>query len=315
MSSVQSPSKMSAPIDRVRVRALFADPNRVAQSDFLRREIAGRMHDRLGLVKLTPQRVVDAGCGPGADLSRLYKAYPAAHVIGIDASAAMAAYAGRPAASRSLLSRLLPAKAGIDAVCGDFAQFPLAPNSVDLVWSNLALHWHPQPDRVFAEWRRVLRVDGLLMFSSFGPDTLRELRSAFAAIAALDGAAQGSPAQGSSHHALSFVDMHDFGDQLVEAGFSTPVMDMEVITVTYDSAVALLADVRALGGNPLATRRRGLVGRAAWGRVLAALEAQRRPDGKLALTFEVIYGHAFRPAPRVTAAGEAIIRFEPRRNA
>jgi malonyl-CoA O-methyltransferase len=289
---------MSAPIDLARVRALFADPDRIAKSDFLRREIAARMHDRLGLVKLVPRRVVDAGCGAGADLALLQKAYPAAQVVGVDAAAAMAARA--PAAARGLLSRLLPAKAGIDLLCGDFGNLPFGPNSVDLVWSNLALHWHPQPDRVFAEWRRVLRVEGLLMFSNFGPDTFRELRNAFAT---LDDAA----------HVLPFVDMHDFGDQLVEAGFSTPVMDMEVITVTYDTAAALLADVRALGGNPLATRRRGLVGRAAWRRVLAALEAQRRPDGKLGLTFEVIYGHAFRPAPRVTQAGEAIIRFEPRK--
>jgi malonyl-CoA O-methyltransferase len=161
------------------------------------------------------------------------------------------------------------------------------------------LHWHPQPDRVFAEWRRVLRVDGLLMFSNFGPDTFRELRNAFAAL-------------DETPHTLPFVDMHDFGDQLVEAGFTTPVMDMEQITVTYDTAEALLRDVRAFGGNPLATRRRGLVGRAAWQRMLAALESQRRPDGKLGLTFEVIYGHAFRPAPKVTAAGEAIVRFQPR---
>jgi malonyl-CoA O-methyltransferase len=90
-------------------------------------------------------------------------------------------------------------------------------------------------------------------------------------------------------------------------------MDMETITVTYDSAEALLADVRAFGGNPLATRLRGLVGRAAWQRMLGALEAQRRPDGKLGLSFEIIYGHAFRPAPRVTAAGEAIVRFQPRK--
>lgn len=294
---------MSAPIDLARVRTLFADPARIAASDFLRREIAARMHDRLGLVKLVPQRVVDAGCGAGADLALLQKAYPAAQILGIDAAPSMAA-AAAPASARTALSqmlkRLLPAKAGIDVLCGDFGNLPLAPNSVDLVWSNLALHWHPQPDRVFTEWRRVLRVEGLLMFSNFGPDTFRELRSAFAT---LDDAA----------HVLPFVDMHDFGDQLVEAGFSTPVMDMEVITVTYDTADALLADVRALGGNPLATRRRGLIGRAAWRRMLAALEAQRRPDGKLGLSFEVIYGHAFRPAPRVTAAGEAIIRFEPRK--
>ena len=295
---------MSAPIDLARVRRLFARPERVAPSEFLRREIAARMHERLDLVKIAPHRVLDAGCGPGADLALLQKDYPGAQIIGIDAAPAMLEAAKTPASAlkslNAMLSRLLPAKAGVDLLCADFGNLPFAPNSVDLVWSNLALHWHPQPDRVFTEWRRVLRVDGLLMFSNFGPDTFRELRAAFAV---LDDAP----------HALPFVDMHDFGDQLVEAGFSTPVMDMEIITVTYDTPAALLADVRALGGNPLATRARGLVGRAAWGRLLAALERGRRPDGKLGLSFEVIYGHAFRPAPRVTAAGEAIIRFGPRK--
>ena len=305
MSSPQSPTNLSAPIDQARVRALFAEPQRIAPSDFLRREIAARMHERLALVRLAPSRVIDAGCGAGADLALLQKVYPAAQVIGVDAAHAMAlAAAGAAQPKRGLLGRLLPGKAGIDLLCGDFANFPFAPNSVDLVWSNLALHWHPQPDRVFAEWRRVLRVEGLLMFSNFGPDTFRELRSAFATL--------DDPAQACASF-LPFVDMHDFGDQLVEAGFSTPVMDMELITVTYDTAAALLADVRALGGNPLNTRRRGLIGRAAWSGLLRALEAQRRRDGKLALSFEVIYGHAFRPAPRVTATGEAIIRFAPRK--
>lgn len=299
MVSPQSSSKMSAPIELSRVRRLFARPARVAPSDFLRREIAARMHDRLELVKIAPQRVLDAGCGAGADLAVLQKDYPAAQVIGVDASEAMLADAP-VSAGKGLLSRLLPSKAGVDVLAGDFGDLPFGPNSIDLVWSNLALHWHPQPDRVFAEWRRVLRVEGLLMFSSFGPDTLREVRATFAA-------ADEHP------HALPFVDMHDFGDQLVEAGFSTPVMDMEVITVTYDTTTALLADVRALGGNPLATRSRGLLGRAARARLEQALERGRRADGKLALTFEVIYGHAFRPAPRVTASGEAIVRFQPRR--
>ena len=295
---------MSAPIDAQRVRALFAEPGRVAEADFLRREIADRMHERLSLVKIVPQRVLDAGCGGGADLATLQKSYPAAQVVGLDASAAMLAGARVPApAMRSLnqmLSRLMPARAGIDLVCGDFGNLPFGPNSIDLVWSNLALHWHPQPDRVFAEWRRSLRVDGLLMFSNFGPDTFKELRAAFAAL-------------DETPHTLPFVDMHDFGDQLVEAGFSTPVMDAERITVTYGTVAALLADVRAIGGNPLATRRRGLIGRAAWGRMVDALEAGRGADGKIALTFEVIYGHAFRPVPKTTAAGESIVRFQPRK--
>ncbi len=304
---MNTPDTLSAPIDLARVRFLFSRPQRVERSDFLRREIAARMHERLMLVKVAPTRVLDAGCGSGADLALLQKDYPAAHIVGLDAASAMVEAARAPASAlKSLISRLLPSKAGVDLLCGDFGNLPLGPNSVDLVWSNLALHWHPQPDRVFAEWRRVLRQDGLLMFSNFGPDTLRELRTAFAQADAGAGAAP-------SPRVLPFVDMHDFGDQLVAAGFSTPVMDMEVITVTYDTAEALLADARALGGNPLATRARGLLGRAAHARMLAALEKQRRPDGKLGLTFEVIYGHAFRPAPRVTAAGEAIIRFEPRK--
>ena len=294
----------SAPIDQALVRRLFTRPDRSAGADFLRREIAARMHERLQLVRLVPRRVLDAGCGSGADLAALYQQYPAAQIIGVDAAAAALAAARTGAAPQGsinrMLSRLLPAKTGIDLACADFGNLPLAPNSVDLIWSNLALPWHPQPDRVFTEWRRVLAVDGLLMFSSFGPDTLGELRTAFASLDA-------------GSHVLPFVDMHDFGDQLVAAGFSTPVMDMEVITVTYDSAAALLADARALGGNPLATRRRGLIGRAAWQRMLDALEGQRRADGKLTLTFEVIYGHAFRPAPRTTAQGEAIIRFTPRK--
>jgi malonyl-CoA O-methyltransferase len=304
MASPQSSSRLSAPIDLSRVRALFARPERIAPSDFLRREIAERMHERLGLVKLIPKQVLDAGCGAGADLALLQKTYPAAQILGLDGAGAMARAARGPVAQggalNQLLTRLMPAKAGVDVLCGDYGNLPLGPNSVDLLWSNLALHWHPLPDRVFAEWRRVLRVEGLLMFSCFGPDTFSELRTAFAALDACP-------------HTLPFVDMHDFGDQLAAAGFSTPVMDMERITVTYDTPQALLADVRALGGNPLESRRRGLIGRAAWQRMLDALEAQRRPDGKLALTFEVIYGHAFRPAPRSTAAGESIVRFQPRK--
>jgi malonyl-CoA O-methyltransferase len=308
-SSPPARAKLSAPIDLRRVRQLFASPERVAESDFLRREIAGRMHERLELVKIAPQRVLDVGCGEGADLSALQGHFPDAQVLGLDASPAMLAAAReRQTAALSSMNRLLtkwlPARmsGGLAAspalLCGDFAQLPFGVNATDLIWSNLALHWHPQPDRVFAEWRRVLRVDGLLMFSCFGPDTFKELRAAFA----------GAGVGGAS--ALPFVDMHDFGDMLVDAGFSTPVMDMETITVTYESIHKLMADVRAHGGNPLTTRRRGLLGRNAWRRISKTLEKSRRADGRMPLTFEVIYGHAFRPAPRTTASGESIIRLD-----
>ncbi|HEY5801952.1 MAG TPA: methyltransferase domain-containing protein [Burkholderiaceae bacterium] len=293
-------SRSSAPILPSHVRSLFARTERAAGSDFLRREIAGRMHERLALVKIAPERVLDAGCGSGADLAPLRAAYPESQLLGLDGAyeqLALAGVAAAPSGMKRLLSRVLPGKDAQALLCADFAALPLAPNSVDLVWSNLALHWHPQPDRVFAEWRRVMRLHGLLMFSCFGPDTLRQLRTAFEQA----GLAPPLP---------PFVDMHDFGDMLVGAGFATPVMDMETITVTYRDTASLLADVRALGGNPLDTRARGLTGKSRWRAMLDALEAQRGPDGTIALGFEVVYGHAFRPQARTTAAGETIVRLE-----
>ncbi|MBV8635718.1 MAG: methyltransferase domain-containing protein [Burkholderiaceae bacterium] len=302
-------SRLSAPIDLLRVRRLFSQPGRVRDAAFLLREIGSRMHDRLALVKIAPREILDAGCGEGADLASLQKRFAEARIIGVDAAPAMLAAAGAQqrsawSALNNALGQFLPSRLrGASApglIAGDFANLPFPHGAFDLVWSNLALHWHPQPDRVFAEWRRVLRTEGLLMFCCFGPDTFREVRTAFAK---LDGAP----------HVLPFVDMHDFGDMLVEAGFSTPVMDMETITLTYEDTAKLWADVRALGGNPLATRRRGLIGRKAWAQVNAALDAMRRADGQIPLTIEVIYGHAFRPVPRTTSLGESIIRFEPRR--
>ncbi|NTX31426.1 methyltransferase domain-containing protein, partial [Burkholderia pyrrocinia] len=186
----------------------------------------------------------------------------------------------------------------------DFAALPFPGSAFDLIWSNLALHWHSRPDAVLPEWQRVLRVNGLLMFSTLGPDTLRELRAACADAEAALGIAP--PAA----RVIDFVDMHDLGDMLVESGFEIPVMDQEVLTVTYQSPDSLLADVRRWGAYPFertapqhATRRF----RAALG---DALEARRRADGTIALTFEVIYGHAWKAVPRTTAEGHGIVRIE-----
>ncbi|AZP12646.1 methyltransferase domain-containing protein [Undibacterium parvum] len=297
---------LSAPIDLQRVRQIFSRFERMQASDFLRREIASRMRDKLDLVKILPERVLDAGCGDGAELSQLQGRFPDTHVLGADGSqAALSLAVQQQTAAKSALDKLLhkwlpsALQAGRDPslICADFAQLPLSSASVDLVWSNLALHWHPQPDVVFAEWRRVLRTDGLLMFSCFGPDTLSELRVAFANI-------------DQTPHTLPFVDMHDFGDMLVNAGFATPVMDMEKLTLTYATVDKLFADVRALGGNPLLSRRHGLMGRQAYRTLCQNLEAMRNQDGRIPLTFEVIYGHAFKPLAKKLATGESIIRLD-----
>lgn len=294
---------LSAPIDLQLVRRLFARPDRIEPSNFLRREIAGRMREKLELIKISPARVLDAGCGEGADLAQLQTYFPESHLLGVDASfemllAGMQKHQGAKKSVGRFLGKWLASNSGSGShsgiACGDFSQLPLAGNSVDLIWSNLALHWHPQADLVFAEWRRVLRTAGVLTFSCFGPDTLLELREAFSAIDEFP-------------HTLPFVDMHDFGDMLVNCGFSTPVMDMEKLTLTYDSLDKLFADVRALGGNPLLSRRRGLLGKQAFRGLRAELEKTRNRDGRIPLTFEVIYGHAFKPAPQKLASGEAIV--------
>lgn len=294
--------QFSAPIDLQRVKQLFALPERVAASNFLRREIAARMFERLTLINITPQRVLDAGCGEGADFALLQQHFADAQMIGIDASLSMLLVA-QPSifsAIRRFVMSCLPGKLQyrpFNVLNGDFAALPLGVNTCDVIWSNLALHWHPQPDKVFAEWRRVLRTNGLLMFSCFGPDTFKELRDAFNVV-------------DQAPHALPFVDMHDFGDMLVNVGFSTPVMDMEKITVTYATVEKMMTDVRAFGGNPLHTRRRGLLGRKDWNRVVDALNQQRGSDDTISLTFEIIYGHAFLPVLTRTASGEAIIRLD-----
>ena len=137
------------------------------------------------------------------------------------------------------------------------------------------------------------------MFACFGPDTCREIKKAFLEI-------------DEAEHVLPFIDMHDWGDMLVEAGFSTPVMDMEVVTVTYSSKEQLFKELRAMGGNPLLHRRRGLMGRHAWDKVLKKLGELCDEEGKTPLTFEIVYGHAFRPISRVTKNGDAIVHFQPK---
>lgn len=275
----------------------------------LQREVGERMAERLGFVRMQPSTVLDAGCGTGVSMSELHARYPNARLIGLDLALSMTRAArnragAAAAGARSLLGRVLGPLAPSRelppwCVCGDIASLPFRPASVDLIWSNLALQWVGDPRQAFAEFRRVLRVGGLLSFTTFGPDTLKELRAAFLA------------ADRATHVGV-FIDMHDIGDMLVHAGFADPVMDVETLTLTYVDALALMRDLKAIGArNAAAGRPRGMMGRRRWARMLAALESSRR-EGRLPATFEVVYGHAWKPEPRTTEDGSAIVRIEPR---
>ncbi len=243
------------------------------------------MIERLQYVRLAPAHIVDVGCGPGDSAIGLSDRYPDARWIGIDISERMLA---RSNATRSRAWQWLRGHRA-HKVVGDAGRLPIASNSVDLLFSNLMLHWHPEPHTVFPEWKRVLKADGLLMFSCFGPDTLKELRAA--SLTALPGA-----------RAMPYIDMHDFGDMMVASGFAAPVMDAEVFTLTYAAPQDLLREVRALGANPRDDRPQSLPSSRRARNLLAALEAQRGEDGRIKLTFEVAYGHAWKPQPRSVGA-------------
>ena len=281
-------------VDRQHVGRRFS---RVAaqygEGDFFAREVDRRMQERLDYVRMEPKRILDLGCSRGASLPGLAARFPNAELIGVDLSLDMLRAGRTPRAGWQRWLGL--GKSDAQYVAGDAANLPLKAQCTAVVWSNLLLHWLDNPLPALAEAHRVLEVGGLLMFSTLGPDTLKELRAAFA-----DGYA----------HTQRFIDMHDLGDMLVETGFVDPVMDMEVITLTYDDFDAMLHELRAAGSScAMKARRHGLTGKRSWESARAAYEAMRR-DGKLPATFEVVYGHAWKAAPKQTADGRAIVRFD-----
>lgn len=252
------------------------------------------MQDRLDYVKLAPQHILDLGCSRGGSFAALSARYPEARLVGLDLSPEML-QAGRT--PRAGWQRWLGIGGSNEPVrlAADAAHLPIKSRSMALVWSNLLLHWLDDPLPALAEAHRVLEVGGLLMFSTLGPDSLKELRAAFG-----DGYA----------HTQRFIDMHDLGDMLVGCGFGDPVMDMEVITLTYDDIDAMFAELRAAGSScAMKTRRHGLTGKQALSNARLAYETMRQ-DGKLPATFEVVYGHAWKPEPKQAPDGRAIVRFD-----
>lgn len=270
-------------INASHVRQQFDRRAPLDDAQFLYGEISARMLHRLGYIRVKPGKLLDAGCGAGHAIEPLRVHYPEMEYTGLDNSPALLAvarqrYQSKPGLWQRLRNKpMLP----VDFIEADMADSALPPESFDLVWSNMALHWHPAPHDVLAEWRRILKPGALVMFSCLGPGTHAELRKALTQA----GLQTATP---------PYVDMHDFGDMLVELGFADPVMDQEIITLTYRSPEKLLSDIHLLGGNPNPERKPGLTGRAWRRRLLDALESQRGMDGTIRLSLEVAYGHAWR---------------------
>jgi len=268
---VNSPDEAYA-LDIARVRRAF---DRSASSydaaAVLQAEVRGNLLARLDLTALTPRVVLDAGAGTGSGSRSLAERYPKAVVIALDSSQPMLMAAGRRQTWRRRFAR----------VRADSAQLPLKDGSVDLILSNLMLQWC-ELDRVLAEFRRVLAPQGLLSFTTLGPDTLKELRSAWRSV--------------DSHtHVNRFIDMHDVGDALVRGGFGSPVLDVEHYTLTYLDVRQIAADLKATGAhNATQGRARGLTGRRRYAEFAQAYEALRQ-DGRLPATYEVVFGHAWTP--------------------
>ena len=266
-------------IDRAALQRLQRRQALAAEPPWLHGEVARRMAERLQIMKRVPSVVIDWWSNAGASGELLRAAYPKARLVRVEPTEAIA----RPPLVwwQSVLRR---AALSIDAAV-------VEPQAAQLVWANMVLHQHADPGSLIAQWRRALSMEGFVMFSTVGPDTLKTLREVYRE------AGWGVP------HA-PFVDMHDLGDMLVQAGFADPVMDQEMLRLTWATPDALLTELRGLGINADPGRCAGLRTPRWRGRLEAALAERAGADGRIAIEFEIVYGHAFNPPPRVAVAGE-----------
>jgi malonyl-CoA O-methyltransferase len=278
----------------------FLDPRRVRRSfdrasrtydaaAAVQGEIRARLLERLDIVRLQPTAVLDLGAGTGHASRELKRRYPSAQVIALDSSLGML---GQSASQQRFLRKFSP-------VCADAHRLALRSQSVDLVLSNLLLEWCHDPDGVLAEVARVLRPKGLFTFTTLGPDTLKEVRELWRGVDPFT-------------HVHRFIDMHDYGDALLRAGFAEPVMDTERLTVTYRDLSALLGELRGSGARNIAQGcPRGLTGRARGAVVRSRSEEQGR-NGPLRISVEVVHGHAWAVGERSSrsAGGEVLVPIE-----
>jgi len=276
MSPPRNPSAEPFALDRRQMRRAFERASHsYDRAAVLQTEVRQRLLSRLDYLKLEPEVIVDAGCGTGHAARELKKRFPRARVIALDIALGMLREANRNQGWWRKFER----------VCADADRMPLADASVDLIFCNLMLQWCDEPDDVFREFRRVLKPRGLLTFSTFGPDTLMELRAAWAGV-------------DTRTHVSRFMDMHDIGDALVRARLVEPVLDVERFTLTYDTAIALMRDLKAIGAqNATAGRPAGLTGRKTFTAVTAGYE-RFRIAGRLPATYEVVLGQAWGAIPR-----------------
>lgn len=265
-------SRMESRLDKRRVATHFGKAAETYDAHaVLQREVAQRALERLDYMNLAPRLVLDLGAGTGACARSLATRYRKASIVECDLAPAMLQVSRRQ--TRRWFSRH-------HHVCADAERLPFAAAAFELVFSSLAVQWCEDLASTFSGVRRALTEGGLFLFTTLGPDTLQELRAAFASLS-------------DAPRVNRFIDMHDIGDLLAAAGFADPVMEAEHITVEYDDVLTLLRDLKGLGAaNADTTRARGMLGPRQLRQVIAAYE-QRRRSGKLPATYEVIFGHAW----------------------
>jgi malonyl-CoA O-methyltransferase len=266
--------------------AFNAHATEYEQAAKIQYEIGERVFERLTYLKIEPRYILDLGCGPGQFSQRLKKYYPKACIVGLDLAPAMLNLARAKQNWRRTWA----------LVNGDMTTLPFATGTFDLVFANQVIHWTSPLSDLFAELNRVMNAQGCFMFSTLGPDTFKELRQAFA--------------KGDTHvHTNDFTDMHIVGDCLLSEYFTDPVMDMEILTAHYASLKHLLHGLKSQGvRNMHSERNPGLTGKQTWSIFERSMEACRTPDGKYPLTYEVVYGHAWKSERRRVAQGvETII--------
>jgi malonyl-CoA O-methyltransferase len=294
---VNEPSPFSQ-LDPVAVRRLLARQAQLAEAPWLHQEVARRMATRLELVLRKPRHWVDWWGFLGAGYPILRNTYPQASGLIVEPTEALRerSIAGLDSGRWWSAQRWRASKTqvGLDSALDGDASLA---GSADLVWSNMMLHRAINPLALLRTWSGLLAADGFAMFSTFGPDTLKELRSLYAEA--------GWPAPHPP-----FADMHDIGDMLVACGFAEPVVDLEMLTLTWSSAEALLAELRQLGSHLGPTRGAGLRTPRWREELLRALRRRADRDGRIALRFELIFCHAFKPPPRQRAGAPAVIKLD-----